>query len=120
PAIATALGVREAAGQALGDRLRDFLAARRLLLVLDNVEHLLEAAPVVAGLLAAAPGLTVVATSRAPLRLQAEREYPVPLLPLPRRRPPPSPEQLSQYDAVRLFIDRARAVNPHFTVDNTN
>ncbi|HEU5423302.1 MAG TPA: tetratricopeptide repeat protein, partial [Nitrolancea sp.] len=120
PAIATAVGVRDEAGQPLGERLRDYFAGRRALLVLDNVEHLLAAAPLVAELLAAAPGLTVAATSRAPLRLQAEREYPVASLPLPRRTPPPSPEHLAHYDAVRLFVDRARAVKPTFTVDDAN
>ena len=62
----------------------------------------------------------MLATSRAPLRLRAEREYPVPPLALPRRKPPPTLEQLSQYEAVRLFIDRAQAVKPDFAVDNEN
>jgi predicted ATPase len=119
PAIATVLRVREEAGQPLAARLRDYLADKRVLLVLDNVEHLLTAASMVAELLAAAPGLTVLATSRAPLRLQAEQEYLVPplLLPAP---PPPPPEQLSQYEAVRLFIQRAQAVKPDFAIDNAN
>jgi predicted ATPase len=88
--------------------------------VLDNVEHLPEAAPFVAGLLAACPRLVVLATSRAPLRLRGERELPVPPLPLPRRKPPPSPAQLSHYDAVRLFVERARAVRPDFAVTEEN
>jgi AAA domain len=75
-AVAQALGVREAAGRPLAAALRDHLRERRLLLVLDNCEHLLPAvAPLVADLLAACPGLTVLATSRAPLRLAGEQEY---------------------------------------------
>ena len=68
-------------------------------------------------LLAASPGLKVLATSRMPLRLRGEQEYPVPPLGLPRRKPPPPPEQLTQYEAVRLFIDRAQAVKPDFTIE---
>ena len=97
---------------------RAFLATKEMLLVIDNCEHLVEAAPVVGSLLEGAPRLKVLATSRVPLRLQAEREYPVPPLGLPRRKPPPTLEQLSQYEAVRLFIERAQAVKPDFAVDN--
>jgi predicted ATPase len=119
-AIASALEIREEGERAMTDRLRDVLAPRQLLLVLDNVEHLIDAAPLVSDLLGAAPGLKVLATSRLPLRLRAEREYPVPPLGLPRRKPPPTLEQLSQYESVRLFIDRAQAVKPDFTIDNEN
>jgi predicted ATPase/class 3 adenylate cyclase len=117
-AVATALGVREEGARPLPERLREYLAAKRLLLLVDNVEHLVEAAPELGRLLEHAPDLTLLVTSRVPLRLRAEREYPVPPLGLPRRKPPPSPEQLSQYEAVRLFIDRAQAVKPGFAVDN--
>jgi predicted ATPase/class 3 adenylate cyclase len=119
-AIASALGLREEGGQPLADRLRDFVAEKTLLLVLDNFEHLVEAAPAVGNLLGDAAGLKVLATSRMPLHLRAEHEYPVPPLSLPRRQPPPTAEQLSQYEAVRLFIARAQAVKPDFTVDNVN
>jgi predicted ATPase len=118
--IATTLGMREEGGQPLGERLRDFLAGKQLLLVLDNFEHLVEAAARVGDLLATAPGLKVLATSRMPLRLRAEREYAVPPLGLPRRKPPPTLEQLSQFEAVRLFIDRAQAVKDDFAIDNDN
>ena len=120
PNIATTLGIREEGSQPLDERLRDFLAEKQVLLVLDNVEHLVDAAPAVGELLGASPGLKVLATSRMPLRLRAEREYPVPPLGLPRRKPPLSPEQLSQYESVRLFIERAQAVKPDFTVDIAN
>jgi predicted ATPase/class 3 adenylate cyclase len=121
PAVTEALGVRDEGGAPLADRLRDFLAPRTLLLVLDNAEHLVTpVAALTADLLAGAPGLTVLVTSRVPLRLRAEREYAVPPLSLPRRKPPPPPEQLSQFEAVRLFIDRAQAVRADFAVDNAN
>jgi predicted ATPase/class 3 adenylate cyclase len=119
-AIARVLGVREEGERSAAQRLQDFLRAKELLLVLDNVEHLVEAAPVIGELLGAAPGLKVLATSRVPLRLRAEQEYLVPPLALPRRDPPLSVEQLSQYEAVRLFIERAQAVKPDFIVDNAN
>jgi predicted ATPase len=118
PTLAATLGLREEGSQPLGERLRDVLAAKQVLLILDNVEHLVEAAPGVGELLGAAPDLKVLATSRVPLRLRAEREYAVPPLGLPRRKPPPPPEQLSQYEAVRLFIARAQAVRSDFTIDN--
>ena len=119
-AIASALGIREEGGRPLADRLKDFLATKQLLLVLDNVEHLVKAVPGVGDLLAVSPQLKVLATSRVPLRLRAEREYPVSPLGLPQRHPPFSPEELSQYEAVRLFIDRAQAVKPDFAVTNEN
>jgi predicted ATPase/class 3 adenylate cyclase len=118
--IASALGIRDEGDRSLVDRLRQLLAAQHLLLVLDNFEHLIEAAPMIGELLAAAPGLKILATSRVPLRLRAEREYPVAPLSLPHRQPPPTLEHLAQYEAVRLFIDRAQAVKPDFMVDNEN
>ena len=88
--------------------------------MLDNFEHVLDAAPVVAELLAAVPGLKVLATSRTPLHAYGEREYPLPPLPLPDPTHLPPLEQLSQYEAVRLFIERAQAVKPDFAVTNAN
>ena len=118
PTMATTLGIREEGGQPLQERLQEYLAAKHLLLVLDNVEHLVAAAPHVGELLSNAPGLKVLATSRVPLRLRAEREYAVPPLGLPRRKPPPTLEQLSQFEALRLFIERAQAIKADFTIDN--
>src|SRR5204863_3076580 len=80
--------------------LEDVLAGRRALLVLDNFEQVLEAAGDVAALLAAVPGLTVVVTSRTPLHISGEHEYPVEPLPEP--------------DAVELFVERAHAIKPDF------
>ena len=121
-AVAQALGVPEQGGRPVVEVLRDYLAGKQFLLVLDNCEHLLAAvADLVADLLAACSGLTVLATSRAPLRLRAEREWAVPPLALPRRPPPPpTAEQLSPYAAVRLFVERAQAVRPDFAVDNAS
>ena len=83
-AVAQALGVRESGGRPLAAALRDSLREKRLLLVLDNCEHLLPAAaPLVAGLLAAGPGVRVLATSREALRVAGEHEHPVPPLGLP-------------------------------------
>jgi predicted ATPase/class 3 adenylate cyclase/DNA-binding CsgD family transcriptional regulator len=118
--IATVLDVRAEPGRSLVDALTAYLSTRRVLLVLDNFEHVAEAAPTVAELLGAVERLSVLTTSRAPLHLRAEREYPVPPLGLPHRQPPPTMEQLSQFDSVRLFIERARAVKPDFAVDNEN
>jgi predicted ATPase/class 3 adenylate cyclase len=119
-AVATALGIREEGGRSVTEAVRASLEAKQLLLLLDNCEHLLDTAPILSEWLTSCAGLRVLATSRAPWRLQAEYEYPVPPLGLPRRKPPPSPEQLSQYEAVRLFIARAQAVRPGFVVDNDN
>jgi predicted ATPase/class 3 adenylate cyclase/DNA-binding CsgD family transcriptional regulator len=118
--IADVLDVRAEPGRSLAAALAAFLSAKRVLLVLDNFEHLAEAAPMVAQLLGAAERLTILTTSRAPLHLRAEREYPVPPLGLPHRQPPPTMEQMSQFDSVRLFLERAQAIKPDFVVDNEN
>lgn len=107
PAIAEAVGAR--------DDLEDALRARRALIVLDNFEHVLEAAPVAGRLLAAAPHLRLIVTSRAPLRLAGEHEYPVPPLALPT-----TPEAAADSPAVTLFVARARAVQPAFELDAAN
>jgi predicted ATPase len=117
--VAQALGIPDAGGN-LRDSVRDFLSDKQLLLVLDNFEHLLPAAPVIAELLAEAPDLNVLVTSREVLRLSGEHTLEVPPLRLPSRTPLPPPEGLSQYDAVRLFIERAQAVKPDFQVTDAN
>jgi predicted ATPase/DNA-binding SARP family transcriptional activator len=114
-AVATALGIPELPERPAAQALTDHLRARRLLLVLDNFEHLLPAAVVAAQLLDAAPELTVLATSRTPLRLSGEQEYP--LAPLPR---PDAPADLLGNDALALFADRAAAVDPHFVLGADN
>jgi predicted ATPase len=110
--------VRETGEQPLFESLKDYLKERRLLLVLDNFEQVLGAAPTVTELLAGAPGLKVLATSRAPLGLYGEHEFPVPPLSLPDLERPPPLERLTQYEAVGLFVERARALKPDFEVTN--
>ena len=83
PAVAETLGVRETGEQPLDETLKDYLRERRMLLLLDNFEQVLEAAPTVTELLAGAPDLKVLATSRTPLRLYGEQEYAVPPLSFP-------------------------------------
>jgi predicted ATPase/class 3 adenylate cyclase len=118
PAVAETLGVREVGEQPLGETLKDYLREKRLLLVPDNFEQVLGAAPAVTELLAASPGLKVLATSRAPLGLYGEHEYPVPPLTLPDLKRPPPLELLTQYEAVGLFVERARAVKPDLAITN--
>ncbi len=118
--IAQTLGVREVSGRSLEERLHASLRDKRLLLVLDNFEHLVAGAPLVSELLAGAPQLKVLVTSRVVLHLADERAYPVPPLALPDPTHPPSFQTLSQYAAVRLFIDGATAARPDFAVTNEN
>ena len=120
PTIAQTLDVRERAGKPLLDTLKEHLRGRQTLLLLDNFEQVLEAAPAVAELLAAAPRLTVLATSRASLHLRGEKEYPIPPLPLPDRRRLPPLDSLPQYAAVALFIQRALDARPDFHMTNDN
>ncbi len=118
-AIAQALEVQEAADRQLLDAVQASLRDKQLLLILDNFEQVQAAGLVIAEMLRAAPHIKVVVTSRAPLRLQGEREVSIPPLAVPRPPLPPA-ASLSQYDAVRLFIDRAQAVKADFQVTNAN
>jgi predicted ATPase len=118
--IAQVLGLREAAGRPMLESLQEYLTNKRLLLVLDNFEHLVTAAAGVGDLLAAVPSLKVLVTSRAVLRLYGEHEYQVPPLRLPDPEHLPTLERLTQYEAVRLFIERAQAVQADFAVTNEN
>src|SRR5215210_362725 len=107
--IARALGVKESAEQSLMEGLKNYLSDKRLLLVLDNFEQVLEGAPLVGELLGVCPKLKVLATSRIPLRLYGEQEYLVPPLSLPDPRVMLPLEALTQYEAVKLFVQRVRA-----------
>jgi predicted ATPase/DNA-binding CsgD family transcriptional regulator len=120
-AIITALGVREAGDAALIDRLKAVLRDKRLLLVLDNFEQVIDAAPIVADLLGACPDVTVLATSRVRFRVSEEREVPIAPLGLAELDRHRGVEDISTSDAVRLFVARAEAVQPDFalTSDNT-
>jgi predicted ATPase/serine/threonine protein kinase len=122
-AIVQTLGIREAGGQSpletLKKSFQDSLRAPMLLL-LDNFEHLIQAAPVVAELLAAAPNLKFLVTSRAALHVYGEHEFPVPPLALPDSRSTPSVEVLAKYPAVALFVQRAVAAKPDFKLNREN
>jgi predicted ATPase/transcriptional regulator with XRE-family HTH domain/Tfp pilus assembly protein PilF len=120
--IAQAIELREAGDQALPERLADHLRDREVLLVLDNCEHLLAAAPRIAALSASCPRLTVLATSRSALRLRGEREVPVPPLALPKAALPAALVVLEQSPAVQLFVQRAQDSVPDFrlTAENAN
>jgi predicted ATPase len=118
--VAQVLGVVEPPAGSLADALARHLSEKRLLLVLDNFEHLLEGAPLVSALLASAAGLKVLATSRAPLRLSAEREYAVEPLEVPSPAGLPPVGELARVPAVALFVERARQVRPAFELTAGN
>ncbi|MGH2561619.1 MAG: ATP-binding protein, partial [Thermomicrobiales bacterium] len=119
-AIARGLGLREDAGRAAGAMVEDYLRERAFLLVLDNVEHLIEAAPQVADLLASCLGLTALATSREPLHLRGEREYRLDVLSLPRLDRRPRPAVIERSEAVALFLQTVRAYRPDFALTDAN
>ena len=116
PAIAEALGVREQGDLPLEEQLRRALQAGRMLLVLDNFEHLCPAAPAVAALLAGAPLLRVLVTSRVPLHVSGERELAVHPFAIPASPSPVPVGELAANPAVALFAERARAVNAAFAL----
>lgn len=118
-AIAEVIGVREQPPAPLLATLKATLQDRRMLLILDNFEQVLVAAPIVAELLTL-PGVKILVTSRACLEIRGEHEYPVPPLMLPDLERLPAPESVSQYEAVRLFIERASAIRPDFQITNEN
>jgi predicted ATPase/class 3 adenylate cyclase len=117
-AIAGSLGLKESAEGSLMETLESYLQQKRLLLILDNFEQVLEGATLVGALLGSCPELKVLSTSRMPLGLYGEQEYPVPPLALPDPRVLPPLERLTQYEAVRLFVERAKAVKLDFEVTN--
>ena len=133
--VARTIGIVQRPAETVLDALAAAISEGRVLLVLDNFEQVVEAASEIGGLLRACPGLRVIVTSRAVLRISGEQEYVVPGLPsppdtsslshvelenLPAALRHPSPASLGQYEAVRLFIARAVAVRPDFTVTNEN
>jgi predicted ATPase len=119
--VAASLGLREQWEQAILPILTDFLRSRHVLLVMDNCEHVVaECAQLADHLLRASPDLRILATSQTTLGVPGEVAYSVPPLALPGPPPAPTPEQLTQFEAVRLFVERARLSKPGFavTVDN--
>jgi predicted ATPase/DNA-binding CsgD family transcriptional regulator len=119
-AIAQRLGVREEPGQSVLDRLKARLSEQRLLLVLDNFEHLLPAGAFMAELLATCSGLTTLVTSRAPLHLSGEHVFSVPPLGLSDEDRPPPLHELARHEAIRLFVERAQAIKPGFRLTDEN
>ena len=120
-AVASVLGVKEEAGRPVTEALVRHVADRRLLLVLDNCEHLVQACAALAEqLLKSGPQLRILASSREPLRVSGEASFPVPTLAVPASQDPVAVETLRQYPAVRLFVDRATAVLPAFGLTDHN
>jgi predicted ATPase/class 3 adenylate cyclase len=119
-AIAEALGVKEVGTQSLLENLKEYLHDKRLLLVLDNFEQVVDAAPQLAHLLAYSQHLKMLVTSRSLLRLSAAHDFPVPPLALPNLKHLPSLVQLAQCDAVRLFVERAMSVRTDFALTEAN
>ncbi|GHO88859.1 adenylate/guanylate cyclase domain-containing protein [Dictyobacter formicarum] len=120
-AIAITLRVREEPGRSLQNTLINFLRTKHLLLILDNCEHLVEASARLADiLLHTCPKLRILASSREAFGIAGEMTWPVPPLSLPDLHHMPSPEMLTHYEAVKLFIERAVAVQPGFQMTNQN
>jgi predicted ATPase len=118
PTVAHALGVLESTGRTIVEGLTSVVGATRILLVLDNMEQILPAGPDVGRMLEALPGARVLVTSRAPLRLSWEHEYPLSPLPVPSEDP--DSESIAGSDAVALFVERARTVSPDFALTPEN
>lgn len=116
--VAQQLEVKEG-GRPLLENVKDYLYDKNILLVLDNFEQLISAAPAVAEILAAAPQLKIITSSRIALKLQGEREYPVPPLDLPRSGET-TIEELIGNESVNLFVERARASSPNFALTKDN
>ena len=118
--IARALDVRGGGDAALSQALISALRAKHQLLVLDNLEHVLDATPLIAELLAACPRLSVLATSRANLRISGEQDFPVSPLRLPQAGMSLTMEELGAAPAVQLFVARAQAARPDFALTTAN
>lgn len=118
--IAATLEVREVGDQSLLLTLCNFLRNRQLLLVLDNLEQVLEAAPLLMKVRSSCPQVTFLATSRAPLKLRGEQQYPISPLDLPDLACLPEPMALTRTPAVALFVERAQAVLHHFRLTEEN
>ncbi len=121
--IVQTLGIREAGGQSPLELLKKYFqdsSSAPVLFLLDNFEHLMPAAPVVADLLAIAPNLKILVTSRAALHVYGEQEFPVPALGVPESHSKPSLSALSQFPAVALFVQRAVAARPDFELNQQN
>src|SRR5260370_42272393 len=112
--VGRTLGLKESSSQPLEETLLGYVRERRMLLVLDNLEHLLDAARSIVMLLEGSPWLKVLVTSREALHVRGEKRYPVPPLAIPERTQPTSLETLTSYPSVELFVERAQAIAPDF------
>ena len=119
-AVASALGIAEQPDISLAALLQRYLRNKRMLLVLDNFEHLMQAAPMLVDLLEAAPHLTALVTSREALRIRGEREYAVHPLPIPGAQQKATVAELSNYESIALFTLRAQDISPDFRLTDQN
>lgn len=118
--IAQTLGVKEAGQQPILNTLKSYLKEKHLLLLLDNFEQVVEAAGSVSQIILSCAHIKVIVTSRIPLRIRGEKEYPVSPLALPDPGRLPAAERLAEYDAIKLFVDRATEVKPNFQLGHVN
>lgn len=120
PALALALGIPESTKLTGEEAIKNALAKKSMLIVLDNFEQIVDAAPQLLALLGAAPQLKILATSREILRLRGEQEFHLEPLPVPGEHKNKSFEQLQDFPSVHLFVERAQAVKPEFKLDEKN
>ncbi|HET7478739.1 MAG TPA: helix-turn-helix domain-containing protein [Rubrobacteraceae bacterium] len=120
PTVVQILGLREAGGETMRELVQRHLRGKRLLLVLDNFEHLLEAAPEISVLLSTVPSLKILATSRAPLRVRGEHEYPVAPLAVPYPTRVTDTDVVAAAPSAQLFAERAREAAPSFSLTRKN
>lgn len=116
--LAELLGVREGGSQSLLESVKSYLRDKHMLLLLDNFEQVLDAAPLISGLLESAPQLKLLVTSRALLNVRGEHEFQVPTLQLPEPDADREAEKLVNYESIRMFIERAKTINPRFVLDD--
>ena len=120
PTIAQTLGLRDAEERSLFESLKAFLRDKHLLLLLDNFEQVIQAAPALVELLLACPSIKILVTSRAVLHVEGEYEFSIPPLSLPDPLHLPAKEELLQYGAVALFVQRAQMVQTNFVLSEDN
>lgn len=120
PSIARTLGLKESGHRSPSNHLCDYLRYKLMLLVLDNFEQIVTASPLVADLLSSCQLLKILVTSRMPLRVRAERQYPVQPLATPELAELPPLVELTRYPAIALFADRVQAVDPDFSITKEN
>jgi predicted ATPase/transcriptional regulator with XRE-family HTH domain len=119
-AIARSIEVQETGGQTIAQALAKYLREKQMLLLLDNFEQVTAAAPLVASLLSECPRLKILVTSREVLHLRGEHQFQVPPLTVPDPAALPALSELPGYPSIRLFVERAAAVNPNFTLSKQN